>query len=398
MTTPVEDLPDVLQKIRTELSGYFLERDDAIEAMLLTLLSRQHAFLLGPPGTAKSALVRALVAHLTGARYFEALLSRQRPEAAILGQYDLPRLRETGDFVRRVDGYLPTADVAFLDEVGKMSATLGHDLLSITNERRLHQVDNGKSWLDVPLSTMFTGSNEVPTAESEDAAALWDRLLVRVIVDYLQEDGNFATLLGLGEYTPTTTVDWPSLRDAVTDVVPSITIPGDVLESVTQLRRILAGDGIAPSDRRWRASMRLIRASAFFGGRMEADAEDVGILRHSLWDRPEQRDQVARATLKLSDPAAEELARMRDFCNEVTAGIKERQGRALEERARYAIGFTPKVKEHLHEVEKRLTAARATGRSTTQLQLTAAKLQFTYEEILIKCMGMPEEKVRRGKA
>jgi MoxR-like ATPase len=94
-----------IQKISTEMNNTHYERKDAIQAALLALLSGEHLFLLGPPGTAKSALARDLADRLVGSRYFETLLSRTRPAEAVLGPLDLPKLRDSGAFVRKSDGF-----------------------------------------------------------------------------------------------------------------------------------------------------------------------------------------------------------------------------------------------------------------------------------------------------
>ena len=167
-----EDVRTALHAIQSELNSSFFERTAVIEGMLLAVLAKEHCFILGPPGTAKSALTRAFFDRFTGGQYFEAILSKTRPAEAILGPFDIPELRDHGHLFRKINNFLPTANFAMLDEVGKMSPTLGHDLLAVVLERRLHQVNGGRSWVDVPLYTFIGGSNELPTEESDDASAL----------------------------------------------------------------------------------------------------------------------------------------------------------------------------------------------------------------------------------
>jgi MoxR-like ATPase len=58
--TGMTQTADRLRKIVTELSDQFYERSAVVRAMAVAVLAGQHSLLLGPPGTAKSELARAL--------------------------------------------------------------------------------------------------------------------------------------------------------------------------------------------------------------------------------------------------------------------------------------------------------------------------------------------------
>jgi len=389
------DVPAALRSIQKELSAFFLERDDVIEGMLMALLSKQHNFMLGPPGTAKSSLVRALVSHIKGARYFETALSRTRPEAAVLGQWDLPLLRQ-GIFVRKIDDYLPTADLAFLDEIGKISMALGHDLLSILNERRIHQVEKGQSWLEVPLSTAFTGSNELIQDDSEEGAALWDRLLIRDVVAPIQEESNFSRLLKLDNYVPSTTVDWGDLQKVINVEVPKIALTSEVIDAANTLRNALAEADVTASDRRWRQSMNVLRASAFLWGRPETRVDDCQMLTHTLWNSPEQIAIVQRQVLQVSDPKVEALNAIQDQVKQILKKVKDLEGRALEDRGQYAVEIVPILRQARRAVATAREDATRAGRSLTAIEATSSKVDAAYLEVLIKLMNFSQENARRS--
>jgi MoxR-like ATPase len=387
----VHPVAQSLRKITDEMSVQFLERRAAIEANLLALLAKEHSFVLGPPGTGKSQLIGELVSRLPGHEYFKALLSRTRPDAAILGPYNLPELRDKGNFHRKINGFLPTANLAFLDEIGKMSPVLGHDMLSILNEREYYEVNGGRSEQAVPLYTAFTASNELITDDSDDAAALWDRLLIRVVVDYIQESGNFAALLQTavpGKAPAKTTVAWDDLTDVIDNVVPTITIPTGALQTVLKLRDELRAQEIRPSDRRWKQSMRVLQANAFLNGRSQVEEDDISVLRYTLWDTPEQIHPVERMTLSVSNPVAEKVLGILDQVEEIATGISSRRGQAIEAKAQYGTEVNGKLKVLSGKLGAIKQDALAAGRSTTKIDEADERLKAVRRTMYIELLDM----------
>lgn len=342
---------DVL-KIRDELNSVNFERQDAINAMLLAVLSKNHCFLLGPPGTAKSSLAYDVASRFEGANFFSALLSRTRPAEAILGPLDLPKLRDTGQFQRRTLGYLPTADIAFLDEIGNQSPTLGHDLHSILNERILHEVnDEGRCVSDVPLYTCWSAGNQLPTEESDDAAALWDRLILRCKVDYVTSGGSFEKLFSMGDTQDHTTVSWEAIKNVIDNEIPEIPISPKVIDSLMLVREKLqkvadpqSPDGIIISDRRWKACARVLQAQAWLMGKDMVTEIDMLALKNVLWVEPYQIDTVERLLISVADRISDQIRTLRDNVQDLAKGIKERKDHSKEQRSDHATHTLRKAK------------------------------------------------------
>lgn len=400
MSTPntLHPVAQALRSILDEVAATYLERRAVIEAVIMAILAKQHAFILGPPGTGKSEMTRDIISRITDATYFEQLLSKTRPDAAVLGPYNLPLLKTQGDFKRKVNGFLPTANFAFIDEVGKMSPTLGHDLLAVLNERILHEVNGTRSAQQLPLYSAITASNELIVEESDDAAALWDRLLVRAVVDYIQESGNFAVLLQSAVSLPTTAtrteVKFPDLQDAIDNVVPAIDVPVGAIETVLKLRDELRSAEIVPSDRRWRQCVRLLQASAFFNGRSQVEDDDLHVLRYALWDGPEQITPVERMTLSLSNPVAEKCLGLLDDAEKIAAGIRDRKGQSLEARAGYGTEANGKLKVLVSEVAQLRQECLAAGRSTTKVDEVADRLAAVRRSVYVDCLDMDPSTIR----
>ena len=382
-----------LHDIENELRLAYMERAVMIESILLTLTSGSNGFVVGSPGTGKSELIRNFCARFHGADYFESLLSRTRPEAAILGPYDLPALRQDGDFHRKVTGFLPTAHLAFLDEIGKMSPTLGHDLLAILNEHVLHEVNGGRSARTVPLSSAFTASNELIADESDDAAALWDRLLIRCEVRPIQDNANFARLLQSTVLVPNTTttvttIDWPDVKQVIDEVIPAIALPKAVIGQVIALKTQLREHEIYPSDRRWRQSMRVLQAAAFLRGSNTVEEDDLHALRFTLWESPTHISTVERITLSISNPTAEKMLAILDKAEEIAQGINKRRGQSLEARAQYGAEVIKKTKLLVSELGKLRQESLTAGRSVTKLDEATDRLDQVRRQIYIECLDM----------
>src|SRR3954470_22459200 len=167
-----------LREVGRELDQRYLDKSELVRMLLITLVAGEHMLIVGPPGTAKSALVRQL-ARLVDARYFEYLLTRFSEPNEIFGPVDIKAFRE-GTFVRRVEAMLPDAEIVFLDEVFKSNSAILNSLLSILNERRFF---TGSTALHVPLCSLYGATNDIPNDEA--LGAVFDRFLVRVVSDNL---------------------------------------------------------------------------------------------------------------------------------------------------------------------------------------------------------------------
>ena len=276
-----------IKKIVEELKNEFFERDEVIYGAFNAILSGCHMLLIGPPGTAKSQLFHRLCSKIKGAGYFQWLLTKFTTPEELFGAVSLKGL-ENDEYRRVIHGKLPEAHIAFLDEVFKASSSILNTLLTIMNERVFY---NGVEVIKVPLISLFGASNELPSDEDE-LDALYDRFLIRHIVDYVKEDFRFLKMLQTDESESEETSITLNELILYQAQAKSINIPSPVLKLLSRIRNELKKKGIVLSDRRYKQSLMILKARAFLEGRDSVEEADLVILESVLWRNPSELGEI----------------------------------------------------------------------------------------------------------
>lgn len=193
LAAEAEALRQRLDRFRTALGRFFVAKQELIDLMVVAAVAQEPLLLVGPPGTAKSDLVLKFkdALGLRDEDYFEYMLTRFTEPSEIIGPIDIDQLRQ-GRYVRREQGKLPTARLAFLDEIFKSNSAILNILLTIVNEKKFYQ-DGAPQ--PVRLRVLFAATNEVP--EQGELAALKDRFVLKAESRSVQED-HFAELIDAG--------------------------------------------------------------------------------------------------------------------------------------------------------------------------------------------------------
>ncbi|MEV5168647.1 AAA family ATPase [Streptomyces werraensis] len=390
MAGDAQDTALRLRAVCEELSERFFERDDVVRTLVVTLLAGQHSLVLGPPGTAKSELARELTGRIDGAAYWEILLSKFTAPTRMFGPIDVAALAR-GEYRQVYDGRATTAHVAFIDEIFKCSTAALNETLGYLNERIYHP-ENGGAPIRCPLIGAITASNELP--DGEDSAAIYDRLLVRIEVGYLEDPSNFAALVrsAVGRPAgppPRTTLGLGALQRAVTEGVPAVGVPDAIVDAVVTLRAALRRKELVASDRRWRQAVGLLQASAYLDGRTEVAGTDLSVLAHVLWDSPAQRPVVEREVLNLVNPDAREALDLADVIEELEAQLDAMAGQSREalsewviKNAHHKLAMAGKRLERLRE------EAAAAGRSTATVDRVTGRQRAVRARVLTEALGV----------
>ena len=310
-----------ISNLITAISCGLFEREHIVANVLLAVIAGQSVFLYGVPGTAKSLIARRISLAFKDAKHFEYLMQRFSTPDEVFGPVDIKELKE-GRYIRKIEGYLPSANFAFLDEIFKSSPAILNTLLTIINEKIFR--NDGKD-VKVPLHALVAASNETP-AQGSGLEALYDRLNMRLLVEPLKEWDNFKNLIE-GKFEEANVSDNEKITldelNLITNGAKAVKFSPQSLEIIKEIRENIEklnvkndqDDSSDPyqqsrqetsdeqilqenhsqiyvSDRRWKNLAHILKTSAFLNDRSEVLPADVLLLANCLWSEKEQIEAI----------------------------------------------------------------------------------------------------------
>ncbi len=314
-----DSLSEKIKILLTYLNQNLYGKEEAIRLAILSAIANESIFFMGPPGTAKSMISRRIAAAFKdfykddkfstdGSGYFEYLMNEFSTPDEICGPVELSALNEKPSrYVRQTEGYLPSANVAFLDEIWKSGPAILNTLLTIINEKKYH---NGNKVEKVPLVSLASASNELPPTD-KGLLALWDRFILRVFVNPVVNEDDFFKLVDDGNKDLVLKDEYKAALLEIGDVekwqaeIDKIELSAEARNIITAIRKELTilnkdenhkeeeGENYYVSDRRWKKIVHILKTSAFLNGRKSVDLMDCSLIEYAIWNTDKQHKELS---------------------------------------------------------------------------------------------------------
>jgi MoxR-like ATPase len=354
-----------MQQIYVEMNNLFVERDELIKIMQLAIATGTNLLMLGPPGTAKSAITYELCGRIENANYFQWMLNKTSDPSEVFGPFSVKEM-ENDKFLRITTGKLPEAHIAFMDEVFKSNAPTLNALLTIMNEHIFY--NDGKPQ-PVPLISMFGASNEPPEDETLDA--MYDRFIFRMNVQYIHDAANKkrmhsnyidgrAGLLGLAAKTTISLAELQTLQQAA----KAVRVPKDVINKFIRLINDLDRQAIHVSDRRQNECFKIMQGSAVLRGSNVVGLDDFKSLIYVLWEKEEHIPLIESAILKMVNPYDDRFKELKENFNQVKTDIDGITDSS--QKSKKAIESKGVIEKIVGKVNKLINEASKNGKDTTE--------------------------------
>lgn len=311
-----ERMSKLLNKMREEI----IDKDESTRLALLCAIAGENIFFMGPPGTAKSMISSRLhKIFKEDTQYFEFLMSKYSSPEEIFGPIKLEGL-DRGVYKRRTEGYLPTAHIAFLDEIWKSGNGILNSLLTIINEKKFRngpaETDEEKAdeklgkYGKVPLQICLAASNEFPAS---GLSALYDRFTVRTYVNPVKTNNDLFKLC----MDSSEDLDVSDVKDMLLNIdeikewqneIKKIGLPQEIQEVIVGIRQEMnrlneeqtnSSEKYYISDRRWKKIVHLLQTSAYLCGRNNIDLMDCQLISYCIWDTAKQFDEAKSIVEKI---------------------------------------------------------------------------------------------------
>ena len=387
MTTITQAIQANVVQAIAEMQADIKEREALIHDMWVAAVAQEHLLMLGPGGTGKSFVVRRMTSHIADSVYFESAFDETTDPSQVFGPPDIKAMVEDGKTRRVIDGMLPEATHAFCDEFFNANGPLLHSIMPCLNERVFH--NNGIPH-GIPLRSMYAGTNKLNA--DADQAALWDRIHIRHIVDYVSDRQNQAELVGdaiarmalVGRGT-NTTVPGQSKTLITLDELDlahkeALALPVDdvVVEMFFDIRdELREGKAqISISDRRAVEGMAAVMANAWVRGHDQGvKVADLDVLANMWWTVQDQRAEARNVILAATNPGEKAALDLLDELDKVKAEITAASKPDVDDGRKKRIGVeqVKNIDRLLAEANDHLTKASAAGASTARIQETILK-------------------------
>ncbi len=274
MQETAHSIAEKINGIKESLNSNFLERKNAVDMIILSVISGKHSILIGGPGLAKTAVLKALAYRVKGLRFFDFQMTPATKIEELVSNRPQNRIG------------IDNCDIALIDEFFKGPHSTLNSLLSIMNERIIYAPEPRR----IPLISLFAASNERPDKSSDsNLLPLYDRFLFRMEILPVKDGKNFKRLLELKEKDffneNQTAENFLEKKDIeiLSEAAETVHIGAEIFDCLHKIREELKNKQVFVSDRRWRETVKILKTNAVLNKRSCVAKEDIKMLEPSLW-------------------------------------------------------------------------------------------------------------------
>jgi MoxR-like ATPase len=282
-----------LGRLRELLDRHVVGHDEAKDALLLALVCREHIYLEGPPGSAKTRMAE-VAARGSSLGFFFYQMHRDTRLSELVGDVVLERRALPDGAGERIHqttlpGGILTAEICVLDDVSRAPGEALNVLLRILNERKFGETP-------IPLLTAIATSNPLRDEyynEPLDPANL-DRFAIQLKVSGLIQSGDRSLARALvDQFADGRVVEQPDPEpvlgradlDALYAAQSRIAVPAPEKDRLIEFLRRLVVDydcdetNSLLTDRSFLVkAVKLLRGRALLAERDHVSAEDLAVL------------------------------------------------------------------------------------------------------------------------
>lgn len=385
--TKAYDAADTRTKVRamTEyLSGRFIERHDAVELLASVIGAGEHVVLYGPPGTGKTELVVEVNKMLLGSKFFKRQCFPTMPVTSLIGNIDIVAYEQKGDWKYNTEGRAPTAHFVVMDEIGRLRGATQDAFLGLANER---EQDNGNGTPDkADICTIVGTSN---TLIEDDTGAFVDRFVGHMWVDYIKDPRNREKLMrGDFERLTRPEMDFDQMLYAICYLIPEVSVPQGIFDSLNEIHAKLAGKGITFGDRRIRKVVRLLQSHAFMvRGADSVEDSDLAILQWAITADPEEQVEVRKIVMEYAGATEKAIAQFTNALAEIENEISQLDGASDANKGAVAGPLHFKVKRITTSVQDAIEQAKRANQPTSRLEVAMERANHLKREISAKVLN-----------
>ena len=392
MTTISTNIRDTIENAIVEMGATHKERLSLVKGLFVALVAKQHLLMLGPGGTGKSFMIRDLASRITDATYFETALDETSDPGQVFGPVDIKAMKDEGKHRRRIDGMLPEADIAFIDEFFNANGPTLHGMMPILNERLYH--NNGHP-IETPLWSAFMGTNKLNA--DTDQAATWDRVHHRWVVKYVQERDNIRDMVSesiarrVSGYTEPekASITLDELKTAH-DEAMTLEVPDNTWETFLDIKDELLHKGVEISSRRLAEGMAAVLANAWLNDHDKVSVGDMDVLQNMWWTFQTDVETVQKVVLGATNPGEKAALEFLDELEGYRADLRQAEDQDLDDTKKRLIGMEvfKNSKRIVAEAEQLEEKANAAGASTARIDELKERTQNLMDHVQSNFFGL----------